>query len=296
MTDMGAYFLAGILLLLAAVLTAPLRYSVALNRKGLAVEVSVLFGLLRKKKSFPGKKEKGKDRPPEKKSSPGGMKKTHGPDGKAGENRHRAEAPENEQASSPRERETEKTAPAPKKEEPAEKGPERKDPVPEKEEKTSEEARQELNRILDEYDRFLDEERKDGNLPEPEEKEERKRPSLRAQLRFALRNGFAEKAMGTVSALIRHSFPGHWEVTGEFGTSDPMTTGILCGMTRAFFVKETKDVIWRYTESVMDLTISGRGRIIPLYAAYQLLRLILSRQAREFYHFRKGREGKWTKN
>lgn len=289
MTDLAAYALAGIVLLLLAVLTVPLRYSVALSREGLAVEVSVLFGLLRKKKSFPGKKEKGTERPEKTAGGrPGGTGKTeetHGPDGKAGEDRRPAAPPEGETASLPKEREAEKTAPAPEKEGPAE-----------KEEKTSEEARQELDSILDEYDRLLDEGRKNGNLPEPEEKEERETPSLWAQLRFALRNGLAEKVMATVSALIRHSFPGNWEVTGEFGTSDPMTTGILCGMTRAFFVKETKDVIWRYTEPVMDLTISGRGRIILLYAVYQLLRLILSRPAREFYHFRKGREGKWTKN
>lgn len=277
----GALFLLlGVLVFLFLLLLVPVRYSFTADRKGITAEVSLFFGLLGKRKTFPDreeeKQEEKPDRPVKNSSAPPPA------EGKQEEKTETAERPAAPETPIPPEI-------------PAEAG---KDGVPEKDdgEISSREAQQELDQILDAYDRALDEEREAGRETELPETEEDVRPSLWAQLRFAVRNGLAEKAFSAASALLRHSFPGRWEARGEFGTSDPMHTGVICGLTRAFFCRETKDVVWNYVEPKTDLTISAGGRILPLYTVYIVLRLILSKQAREFYHFRKGRKGKWTKN
>lgn len=288
MTDMVMTVLYGTLLLLAGclvflflILLVPVRYAFTADRKGITAEVSLFFGLLGKRKSFPDREEEKQEEKPERpgRNSGGASPPAEGKQEEKSETAERPAAPE---------------TPIPP-EIPAEAG---KDGGPEKDdgEISSREAQQELDQILDAYDRALDEEREAGRETELPETEEAVRPSLWAQLRFAVRNGLAEKAFSAASALLRHSFPGRWEARGEFGTSDPMHTGVLCGLTRAFFCRETKDVVWNYVEPKTDLTISAGGRILPLYAVYIVLRLILSKQAREFYHFRKGRKGKWTKN
>lgn len=277
----GALFLLlGVLVFLFLLLFVPVRYSFTADRKGITAEVSLFFGLLGKRKTFPDKEEEKQEEKPDRP-----VKNSSAPppaEGKQEEKTETAERPAAPETSIPPEIS-------------AEAG---KDGAPEKDEGeiSSREAQQELDQILDAYDRALDEEREAGREAEMPETEEDVRPSLWAQIRFAVRNGLAEKAFSAASALLRHSFPGRWEARGEFGTSDPMHTGVLCGLTRAFFCRETKDVVWNYVEPKTDLTISAGGRILPLYAVYIVLRLILSKQAREFYHFRKGRKGKWTKN
>lgn len=285
MTDAVITVLYGALLLLLGVLVfllllVPVRYSFTADRKGITAEVSLFFGLLGKKKTFPDREEEKQEEKPDR---PVKNSSTSPPaEGKQEEKSETAERPAAPETPIPPEIS-------------AESG---KDGAPEKDDGkiSSREAQQELDQILDAYDRALDEEREAGRETELPETEEAVRPSLWAQLRFAVRNGLAEKAFSAASALLRHSFPGRWEARGEFGTSDPMHTGVLCGLTRAFFCRETKDVVWNYVEPKTDLTISAGGRILPLYAVYIVLRLILSKQAREFYHFRKGRKGKWTKN
>lgn len=272
--------LLGVLVFLFLLLLVPVRYSFTADRKGITAEVSLFFGLLGKRKTFPGREEEKQEEKPDR---PVKNSSTSPPaEGKQEEKSETAERPAAPETPIPPEIS-------------AEAG---KDGAPEKGdgEISSREAQQELDQILDAYDRALDEEREAGRETEMPETEESVRPSLWAQLRFAVRNGLAEKAFSAASALLRHSFPGRWEARGEFGTSDPMHTGVLCGLTRAFFCRETKDIVWNYVEPKTDLTISAGGRILPLYAVYIVLRLILSKQAREFYHFRKGRKGKWTKN
>lgn len=277
----GALFLLlGVLVFLFLLLFVPVRYSFTADRKGITAEVSLFFGLLGKRKTFPDREEEKQEEKPDR---PVKNSSASPPaEGKQEEKTETAERPAAPETSIPPEIS-------------AEAG---KDGAPEKDEGeiSSREAQQELDQILDAYDRALDEEREAGREAEMPETEEDVRPSLWAQIRFAVRNGLAEKAFSAGSALLRHSFPGRWEARGEFGTSDPMHTGVLCGLTRAFFCRETKDVVWNYVEPKTDLTISAGGRILPLYAVYIVLRLILSKQAREFYHFRKGRKGKWTKN
>lgn len=272
--------LLGVLVFLFLLLLVPVRYSFTADRKGITAEVSLFFGLLGKRKNFPGREEEKQEEKPDR---PVKNSSTSPPaEGKQEEKSETAERPAAPETPIPPEIS-------------AEAG---KDGAPEKGDReiSSREAQQELDQILDAYDRALDEEREAGRETEMPETEEAVRPSLWAQLRFAVRNGLAEKAFSAASALLRHSFPGRWEARGEFGTSDPMHTGVLCGLTRAFFCRETKDIVWNYVEPKTDLTISAGGRILPLYAVYIVLRLILSKQAREFYHFRKGRKGKWTKN
>lgn len=272
--------LLGVLVFLFLLLLVPVRYSFTADRKGITAEISLFFGLLGKKKTFPDREEEKQEEKPDR---PVKNSSTSPPaEGKQEEKSETAERPAAPETPIPPEIS-------------AEAG---KDGAPEKGdgEISSREAQQELDQILDAYDRALDEEREAGRETEMPETEESVRPSLWAQLRFAVRNGLAEKAFSAASALLRHSFPGRWEARGEFGTSDPMHTGVLCGLTRAFFCRETKDIVWNYVEPKTDLTISAGGRILPLYAVYIVLRLILSKQAREFYHFRKGRKGKWTKN
>lgn len=276
---LGALLL--ILTLLLLLLLVPVRYSLTADRQGITAEVSLFFGFLKKKKTFPGRAEERQEENPER---PGENDGSTFPPLK--------EKPEKEERPASPEKPAVPEMPA---EISAEAG---KDGGPGKDdgEISSRKAQQELDQILDAYDRALDEEREAGRETEMPETEEDVRPSLWVQLRFAVRNGLAEKAFSAASALLRHSFPGRWEARGEFGTSDPMHTGVICGLAQAFFCRETKDVVWNYVEPKTDLTISAEGRILPLYAVYIVLRLILSKQAREFYHFRKGRKGKWTKN
>ena len=119
------------------------------------------------------------------------------------------------------------------------------------------------------------------------EREEKKGPSLWREIRFAMGNGLAERVLHAAGRLLSHSFPRRCRIRGDFGTGDPMTTGIACGMAMAFLARETKDVRWNYLESVNTLSGEAKGRIIPLVMIYIAGRLVLSRPAREFWRFRK---------
>ena len=119
------------------------------------------------------------------------------------------------------------------------------------------------------------------------ETEEKKGASLWREIRFAMGNGLAERVLHAAEKLLSHSFPRRCRIRGDFGTGDPMTTGIACGMAMAFLARETKDVRWNYLESVNTLSGEAKGRIIPLVMIYIAGRLVLSRPAREFWRFRK---------
>lgn len=119
------------------------------------------------------------------------------------------------------------------------------------------------------------------------EREEKKEPSLWREIRFAMGNGFAERILHAAGNLLSHSFPSRCRIRGEFGTGDPMTTGIACGMAMAFLDQETKEIRWNYLQPVNTLSGEAKGRIIPLTMIYIAGRLLLSRPAREFWHFRK---------
>ena len=129
---------------------------------------------------------------------------------------------------------------------------------------------------------------KEKDLERNDEKTERKSPSYLAQFRFALDNGLMEKCLITLSKLISHGFPRRWQVEGALGTGEPMETGILCGMAYASLLGAAEEIRWDFQERVFTLKGSGRGRLIPLYVLYILLKLALSKQAREFWHFRRG--------
>lgn len=119
------------------------------------------------------------------------------------------------------------------------------------------------------------------------EAEEKKGASLWREIRFAMGNGLAERVLYAAGKLLSHSFPRRCRIRGDFGTGDPMTTGIACGMAMAFLAQETKEIRWNYLEPVNTLSGEAKGRIIPLTMIYIAGRLLLSRPAREFWHFRK---------
>lgn len=119
------------------------------------------------------------------------------------------------------------------------------------------------------------------------EREEKKGASLWREIRFAMGNGLAERVLYAAGKLLSHSFPRRCRIRGDFGTGDPMTTGIACGMAMAFLAQETKEIRWNYLEPVNTLSGEAKGRIIPLTMIYITGRLLLSRSAREFWHFRK---------
>lgn len=119
------------------------------------------------------------------------------------------------------------------------------------------------------------------------EREVKKGPSLWREIRFAMGNGLAERVLHAAGNLLSHSFPSRCRIQGDFGTGDPMTTGIACGMAMAFLAQETKEIRWNYLQPVNTLSGEAKGRIIPLTMIYIVGRLLLSRPAREFWHFRK---------
>lgn len=126
-----------------------------------------------------------------------------------------------------------------------------------------------------------------GEAAVERETEEKKEPSLSEEIRFAMENGLAERVLHAAGKILSHSFPRQCCIRGDFGTGDPMTTGIACGMAMAFLAKETKEIRWNYLEPVNTLSGEAKGRIIPLTMIYIAGRLLLSRPAREFWHFRK---------
>ena len=126
-----------------------------------------------------------------------------------------------------------------------------------------------------------------GEAATERETEEKKGPSLWEEIRFAMENGLAERVLHAAGKILSHSFPRQCRIRGDFGTGDPMMTGIACGMSMAFLAKETQEIRWNYLEPVNTLSGEAKGRIIPLAMIYIAGRLLLSRPAREFWHFRK---------
>ena len=126
-----------------------------------------------------------------------------------------------------------------------------------------------------------------GEAAVERETEEKKGLSLWSEIHFAMENGLAERVLHAAGKILSHSFPRQCCIRGDFGTGDPMTTGIACGMAMAFLAKETQEIRWNYLEPVNTLSGEAKGRIIPLTMIYIAGRLLLSRPAREFWHFRK---------
>lgn len=126
-----------------------------------------------------------------------------------------------------------------------------------------------------------------GEAAVERETEEKKGHTLWEEIRFAMENGLAERVLHAAGKILSHSFPRQCCIRGDFGTGDPMTTGVACGMAMAFLAKETKEIRWNYLEPVNTLSGEAKGRIIPLTMIYIAGRLLLSRPAREFWHFRK---------
>ena len=123
---------------------------------------------------------------------------------------------------------------------------------------------------------------------EVKEKKSKEKPSVFKQIHFAIDNGLAEEIFKTVLSLFNHSKPRSWSIYGEFGTGDPMTTGLTEGMAHAFLPDITESVVWKYLEPSYKIKGKGRGRVIPFYAIYIILRLAVSQPARRFWRYRQG--------
>lgn len=123
---------------------------------------------------------------------------------------------------------------------------------------------------------------------EVKEKKSKKKPSVFKQVHFAIHNGLAEEIFKAVLSLFNHSRPQEWRISAEFGTGDPMTTGLTEGMAHAFLPDITESVVWKYLEPSYKIKGKGRGRMIPLYAIYIILRLAVSQPARRFWRYRQG--------
>lgn len=120
-----------------------------------------------------------------------------------------------------------------------------------------------------------------GEAAVERETEEKKGHTLWEEIRFAMENGLGERVLHAAGKILSHSFPRQCCIRGDFGTGDPMTTGIACGMSMAFLAKETQEIRWNYLEPVNTLSGEAKGRIIPLTMIYIASRLLLSRPARE---------------
>ena len=107
-----------------------------------------------------------------------------------------------------------------------------------------------------------------GEAAVEREPEEKKGHTLWEEIRFAMENGLAERVLHAAGKILSHSFPRQCCIRGDFGTGDPMTTGIACGMSMAFLAKETQEIRWNYLEPVNTLSGEAKGRIIPLTMIY----------------------------
>ena len=168
--------------------------------------------------------------------------------------------------------------------------------APEKEKKAEAEAPLKIEKekpldmedILKEAEDAADEEMEAPSVEE-EMYESDDGPSIWAQIRFAIQCGLAERLFAAASALLSHSFPKKWQVSGEFGTGDPMTTGVAGGLSAAFGGVVTEKIAWNYLEPVNTLQGRCDGRIIPIYVLYIAGRLLLAKPLWEFKKFRKGK-------
>ena len=129
---------------------------------------------------------------------------------------------------------------------------------------------------------------KQKKLAEEGKGEKKKHPPLWKQLQFAVHNGLAENIFKALAAVLAHSMPRKWNFCGELGTGDPMQTGLLAGMAKAFLPEAAKNIVWKYIEPSYKPKGKGQGRIIPFYAVYIVLRLAASAPARQFWRYRQG--------
>lgn len=261
-----AMIVIGVLLLVILVLLIPIRYRFSFEKWKAQVTVKAFFGLFKKEVSFPGEKEEETD--------------DYEDEGMEEEEVREMNAYLEEMEHDAREREAEKEQETL---EASRNAPARED-----------DARAEEAEIVREEPIDLSKETKEVSKDDSEEETEesekikKKTPSYLAQFLFALDNGLIKKVLIAAAKVLAHSFPGSWRVKGAFGTGDPMSTGVACGIVKAFLPGPFEDVEWNFTDKVFTLKGEGDGRIIPLYVVYILLTLAVARETREFWHFRRG--------
>lgn len=259
------YILLAVILVIVLLLSIPVTYSLIFQKWNVKVKGAVLFGLLSKEMVFPSLKKKEEME----------------------EEADDALDELNEALDELEERHGEKAAEDVKVEIISHGGNEETSHIDIENKK---EISEEKEDSISEKEEKADREEGDGPSGDDEKisQEERKKPSLLAQFYFALDNGLIGEILTAVYLAIVHGAPYHWEVEGRLGTGNPMHTGILAGTAFAIWPKGAESIFWNYTDKEWDLKGKGQGRLIPLYVLYLLLRLALSREVRDFWHFRKG--------
>ena len=177
--------------------------------------------------------------------------------------------------------------PEPKEEERTEEVPAKENPIEEAPKPIEKEKPMEMEDILAAAEEAGKEDSREMEESGGEIDEDEDGPSVWQQIRFAIHNGLAERAFAALGALLSHSFPKHLRMSGEFGSGDPMTTGIACGLATALAGDAGEKILWNYLEPVNTLQGRLSGRIIPIVVLYIAGRLILSKPFFEFMDYRK---------
>lgn len=118
---------------------------------------------------------------------------------------------------------------------------------------------------------------------------ETEHPSWANQLVYAYRVGVFREIGKAFGRLWAHSKPRDGAIAGTFGTGDPALTGMIGGWCHAFLSHITRDMIWIYTERKNDIHGMIKGRVVPFYLLWIMIRFIVSSSVWKFIQYRKGK-------
>lgn len=229
MAALLGWLAAFILAVLAIMLFAPVRYRCEADGDGGFLEISLFFGLYRKRLRWPEEEpaETGEKTPVDEKTPVGGASAPV--EGKK---------PEPESGAQPQE--------------PAE--------VPEETEETS----VEVPRSEPHAESLPD---TDGDAEKAVVEAETSKPSRLDLLLYAWNNGTVHLLLDLIRKIIAHGKPGYFQISGTAGLGDPMETGVAAGLTYAMLPGICR-IDWNYTEKILALTLRAHGRLIPAYLFY----------------------------
>lgn len=86
-------------------------------------------------------------------------------------------------------------------------------------------------------------------------------------LLYAWNNGTVHLLLDLIRKIIAHGKPGYFQISGTAGLGDPMETGVAAGLTYAMLPGICR-IDWNYTEKILALTLRAHGRLIPAYLLY----------------------------
>lgn len=121
------------------------------------------------------------------------------------------------------------------------------------------------------------------------EKKEANKPSIWEQIQFAWKCRFIHRSLQDIKNILIHSKPGYLNINGQFGTGDPMLTGIVEGVVKSVIPKSTENVEYCYIEKIIALNIVFKGCILPCVIIWILFKWFISKETRMFFKFREGK-------